>query len=284
MKGASGRQLSVFIPNFLMGRVIESLNSIVGFRRIPVTSRYEVLRGVVRNKTIIVYQSGSVVYDKSLKEVKNAIEEVLYEYYKEAGTIIGSDEAGKGEALGPLTVAAVALNPRQAAHLQSIGVMDSKLIPDSRIFKLAKEVRKKSLAHSVLRITPFRLNKMLEEGKYGNLNDILAIGHAKVLRKIVSKISKESFKIIIDKFDLSKGERRLKMIENYLNGIRINAIVRGETCPAVAAASILARAAYLKWVFSNIGETVFDKIKEGDYSMIREDKKQLYFKIRYLKD
>ncbi|MEM2614671.1 MAG: hypothetical protein QXO15_10705, partial [Nitrososphaerota archaeon] len=81
MKGASGRQLSVFIPNFLMGRVIESLNSIVGFRRIPVTSRYEVLRGVVRNKTIIVYQSGSVVYDKSLKEVKNAIEEVLYEYY-----------------------------------------------------------------------------------------------------------------------------------------------------------------------------------------------------------
>ncbi|MEM2608210.1 MAG: hypothetical protein ABIM44_01785 [candidate division WOR-3 bacterium] len=284
MKNPSGRQLSVFIPNFLIGRVIESLNSVAGFKRIPVTSRYEALRGIVKDKTIIVYQSGSVVYDKSLKEIKNAIEEVLYEYYRREGTIIGSDEAGKGEALGPLTVAAVALNPRQAAHLQSIGVMDSKLISDNRIFKLTREVRKASLAHSILKIVPFRLNKMLEEGKYGNLNDILAMGHAKVLKKIVSEISKESFKIIIDKFDSSKGDKRLRMIEEYLNGIKVHAIVGGEACPAVAAASILARAAYLKWVFSNVGEVAFNKIKEGDYSMIKEDEKHLYFKMRYMED
>lgn len=284
MKSTSERQLSVFIPNLLIGRVIESLNSIAGFKRIPVTNKYEALRGIVGDKTVIVYQSGSVVYDKSLKEVKNAIEKVLYKYYGREGIIVGSDEAGKGEALGPLTVAAVALNPRQAAHLQSIGVMDSKLIPDDRIFKLAREVRKKSLAHSVLRITPSKINKMLEEGKHGNLNDILAMGHAKALEKVVSKIREKSFKIIIDKFDLSKEDKRLKMIEEYLNGIKVYAIVGGEAYPAVAAASILARAAYLKWVFNNIGKAAFSKIKEGDYSMIKEDEKYLHFKIRYMKD
>ncbi|MBO3839449.1 MAG: hypothetical protein JTT17_01265 [Candidatus Brockarchaeota archaeon] len=279
-----GGQLSVSIPVFLVGRIVESLNSMAGFKRIPATSMYEALRGMVRDKTVIVYYSGSIVYDRSLRDVRNVIEEVLYEYYKEKGTVIGSDEAGKGEAFGPLTVAAVALNPRQAAHLQSVGVMDSKLIPENRIFRLASEVRKASLAYSVLRITPFKFNKMLEEGKHGNLNDILAMGHAKVLKKVVSKIPERSFKVIIDKFDSSKGDKRLRMIEEYLNGIKVHAIVGGEACSAVAAASILARAAYLKWVFSNISEAAFNKIKEGDYSMIKEDEKHLYFKMRYMKD
>lgn len=256
----------------------------VGFKRVPVTSRYEALRGIVRDKTVIVYHSGSVVYDKSLKEVKNVIEEILYEYYKKEGIVIGSDEAGKGEAFGPLTVAAVALNPRQAACLQSIGVMDSKLVPENRIFKLAGEVRRNSLSYSVLRITPFRFNRMIEERRYGNLNDILAMGHAKVLKKVVSNIREKSFKIIIDKFDSSKENKRLGMIEEYLNRIKVHAVVGGEAYPAVAAASILARAAYLKWIFSNIGKDAFNKIKEGDYSLIKDDRKPLYFKTYYLRN
>ncbi|MDW8034590.1 MAG: hypothetical protein RMI79_06650, partial [Nitrososphaerota archaeon] len=279
-----GRQLSVSIPSFLIGKIIESLNSIAGFEKVPLTSKYEIVRGRVRGKTLIVYSSGRIVYDESLKEVKNAIEKTLYEYYKEEGLTIGSDEAGKGEALGPLVVAAVALNPRQAAHLQSIGIMDSKLIPERKISKLANEVKNTSLAYSVLRIPPSAFNRMVEEGEYENLNDILTIGHAKVLKKVISKIREESFKIVIDKFDSSKEYKRLEMIEEYLNGMRVHAVTRGEVYPAVAAASIIAKDAYLKWVFSKVGEAAFNKIKEGDYSMIKEEEKHFYLKVSYLKN
>jgi len=50
---------------------------------------------------------------------------------------IGSDEAGKGEWLGPLIVAAVALSRQQRSYLVTQGVMDSKELRLDVIVELA---------------------------------------------------------------------------------------------------------------------------------------------------
>lgn len=285
LKEPYGRQVSAFIPSFLMSKIIGSLNSMKGFEKAPVASGYEAVRGRVGDKTVILYYSGSIVYDESLEEVKNTIEEALYEYYRKEGIVIGSDEAGKGEALGPLTVAAVALNPRQAAHLQSIGVMDSKLIPRYRIPKLASRIKKVSLAHSVLRITPIRFNKMfMMKEKYGNLNEILAHAHSKVLRKTLSRLTEKPSRIVIDKFDSSKGEKSMSIIREVVKDLRIDMIAGGEVIPAVAAASVLARNSYLTWIRRNLDEDTLRSINGGNYDALGgQDRLKHYVKIRYLK-
>ncbi|MEM3956678.1 MAG: hypothetical protein QXO47_00495 [Thermoproteota archaeon] len=279
------RQVSAFIPSFLVCKIVETLAAIPGFEQVPVTSRYEAMRGRLSGKTVIIYRSGSVVYDEALEEVRDMLEETLYRHYKSFGTTIGSDEAGKGEALGPLVIAAVALTPRQAAYLQSIGVADSKIVPEDRIRELAKRIKQFSLGFSVLRIPPHRLNEMFEaKGKYGNLNDILAKGHCKVLKSVLSKISEKPTQIIIDKFDSSKTDRRTKIIENALGGLRVQAVEKGEVFPAVAAASILARSSYLAWISRNLNGETLRRIKEGDYSAVGTmESLPYYFKMCYLK-
>lgn len=278
--------MSALIPGPLISRFIGSLKTVTGFEEFPVTSRYEAIRGRVRSKTVIAYSSGSIVYDESLEEIRKMLEEALYEYYKAEGIVVGSDEAGKGEALGPLVVAANALNPRQAAYLQSIGVMDSKLIPENRIPKLASEIKRVSLGYSILRITPIKLNKMFKmREKYGNLNEILALAHIKVLGKTISKMSEKPSRIVIDKFDSSKSEKSTRIIREAFGDLRIDAITGGEAIPAVAAASVLARNSYLKWISRNLDEEALRRVKEGAHSAVGgRSKLKNYFKICYLKD
>ena len=43
---------------------------------------------------------------------------------------IGTDESGKGDFFGPLVVAGVRVDESLAAHLQEIGVKDSKALTD----------------------------------------------------------------------------------------------------------------------------------------------------------
>jgi ribonuclease HIII len=283
LKKPRGRQISAFIPSFLVDRIIEFLKAIPDFDEVPATSRYEALRGRVRGRNVIVYRSGSVVYDESLEEVRSMLEEALYEHYRMDGIVVGSDEAGKGEALGPLAVAATALAPRQAAYLQSIGVADSKIVPENRIQELAGEIKRVSLSYEVLRISPSKLNEMFRMKM--NLNDVLARGHSLVLKRVVSKIPEKPARIIVDKFDSSKSGVRMRIIERSLEGLRVQAVEKGEVFPAVAAASVLARSSYLTWVHRNLDEKTLRRLKMDGYSALNTEKEaSFYFKISYLKD
>lgn len=56
--------------------------------------------------------------------------------------IVGSDETGKGEWLGPMTIAAVAITPEQSSYLVTQGVMDSKELKIQRIIELTDVIKK----------------------------------------------------------------------------------------------------------------------------------------------
>nr|MDO8100248.1 hypothetical protein [Candidatus Njordarchaeota archaeon] len=167
--------------------------------------------------------------------------------------IIGSDEAGKGEWLGPMTIAAVALAQEQSSYLVTQGVMDSKELKIETVMELSGVIKEKSLGYHTIIITPERFNKFLQEvrkeGK--SLNDILAWGHARAISQVSSELKAKGIsgkiKVIIDEFDKLKTEKRLRRVLE-LSRFDVEQYPKAEEETAVAAAGILARAERELWI------------------------------------
>lgn len=153
---------------------------------------------------------------------------------------IGTDESGKGDYFGYLVIAGVAIDSESEKKLLEIGVCDSKRISDSAIHKLNARIRK-LCDYEIVRISPEKYNIL--HSKFGNLNKILAWGHAKVIEKLCERVKPDS--IIIDKFaDRSFIEKELEKKAINIKAVKI--VVRGEENMAVAAASIIARNEFLR--------------------------------------
>lgn len=218
------------------------------------TNPYEVFRVKYLDVYIIGYTTGKVVItgDKGKKIVSDIIEE-MESGIKDYDILIGSDEAGKGEWLGPLTIAAIALTPRDMTTLRIEGVMDSKDLRIKRIFELVDTIKKNCKTLSIITISPQRFNEFFreikQEGK--SLNDILAWGHSKAIDEVYSKIGGDKndlrIKVIIDEFDKIKTEDRIQRVISFKN-ITLIQKPKAEEEMAVAAASILAKATREEWI------------------------------------
>lgn len=153
-------------------------------------------------------------------------------------THIGTDESGKGDFFGPLVIAGVMVNEQAAKIFMDAGIKDSKKVTDKKILTLEPLIKANS-AYSVIAISNGRYNELYNKIK--NLNKLLAWGHARAIENILEKETCEY--ALSDKF----GDESL--IESALmkNGrsIRLEQMVRAESDIAVAAASILARAAFV---------------------------------------
>lgn len=170
-----------------------------------------------------------------LKEVRFGYEEVLSEF---TGDRIGVDESGKGDYFGPLVVAGVYLNSVTEKKLRALNVRDSKKISARRIQELRRVIRKEC-RYSVVAIGPERYNQLYTT--MGNLNRILAWGHARVIENILSKTSCP--KAILDQF--GRKDLVLRALMKKGRSIEVEQRVRGEADLAVAAASILARGEFV---------------------------------------
>jgi ribonuclease HIII len=155
---------------------------------------------------------------------------------------IGTDESGKGDYFGPLVVAGVYVPDKQQEVLKEIGVKDSKRFSDNRVREMADLVRK-GYKHSVVAIGPEKYNELYS--KLRNLNRLLAWAHARAIENILEEVV--CAQAITDQF----GDKLY--VENALmkKGRDIELIQRpkAEEDMAVAAASILARAEFLKRLY-----------------------------------
>lgn len=266
-KDRENEQIPVFLGAENINDFIKMISKEATFRRLPASNEFELLRGIVDNSLIIVYETGKLVYQKNEK-VRKLLESLFYKKLKDENTTVGSDEAGKGEIVGPLVTAAVALTPKQAAYLSSIGVTDSKLIPDSRIERLAREISRNCQASSTLSISPLKFNILLKKysSKGLGLNDILALAHSIVIRRVISKLREKSYSIVIDEFDSSKSKEKIKWITNKLREPNVHSFTKAESVPAVASASILARHKYLKWVRKNLSKEEVEELRKDPLS------------------
>jgi ribonuclease HIII len=157
----------------------------------------------------------------------------------------GVDESGKGDFFGPLVISGVYVDRGIARKLLDAGVQDSKRIgSDARIRALAESIRKNTggLTDTVL-IGPQKYNELYQ--KFGNLNSLLGWGHARVIENLLAK-KPDCPRSLSDQF------ADARVIEQSLlrHGRKINIEQRpkAEADLAVAAASILAREAFIDWL------------------------------------
>lgn len=157
----------------------------------------------------------------------------------------GVDESGKGDYFGPLVIAGVYSDERTADALVKLGCKDSKAIPDDKKIATiaAKIMQVPGIAYEVVCIGPKRYNELYAE--FGNLNRLLAWGHARVIAALHEKVP-SCTRALSDQFanewvlKTALGKRRVP--------VQLEQRTKAESDVAVAAASILARARFVKWM------------------------------------
>ncbi len=172
--------------------------------------------------------------------------------------IIGTDESGKGDYFGPLVVAAVLVRPEDVAVLRTLGVRDSKSMGDAEALRVAEEITAGYGDRvAVVVVPPARYNEL--HGKFGdNLNRLLAWGHARAIEDVLEK--HECGRALSDKFGSERLIRDALMEKG--KGLRLEQRVRAEAHPAVAAASIVARARFLRDL-GRLGRAAGEKLPKG---------------------
>ena len=171
----------------------------------------------------------------------------------------GVDESGKGDFFGPLVIAGVYVDRGIARSLMDAGVQDSKRITsDSRIRTLADGIRKNSMGlNEVVLIGPAKYNELYE--KFGNLNKLLAWGHARVIENLLGK-KPDCPRSLSDQF----ADARLieQSLLRHGQKIDIQQRPRAESDIAVAAASILAREGFINWL-DREGKKIGTRLERG---------------------
>jgi len=194
---------------------------------------------------------------------------------------IGTDEAGKGDFFGPLVTAGVYVDENAARLLRALGVRDSKLVSDRELRVLASNIRQVvgDQQRAVIVLAPTRYNElykqMRSEGK--NLNTLLAWTHTRVIEDLIGHGLRPKF-ILSDQFgDKRYIESRL-LIDTRLSGIPVLQMHRAEADVAVAAASILARDAFLRWL-DEAGKTLGLTVPKGASPKVIETGRLLVSRI-----
>lgn len=209
------------------------------------------------NGTVLTcYESGKVVVQGNGAQMLAArflgnedavpvVEEALPEDI--VATRLGSDEVGKGDYFGPLIIVAAYVDPVHLPEMRQLGVTDSKKLGDDRIRRLAGMLSE-FIDHVVLTLEPEAYNARYAVVR--NVNRLLAEMHAKALSELLQRHPSEG--VVVDRF----GDER-DMLDafadlgirtrgpRYPNALRVHQVVQGERHPAVAAASIIARARFL---------------------------------------
>jgi ribonuclease HIII len=168
---------------------------------------------------------------------------------------IGIDESGKGDFFGPLCIAGVFAEGDQVSHLKALGVRDSKKISDSMIVKIGNKIRAEYV-HHIVKINPAKYNELIRQ--FGNLNRLLAWGHATAIEQLVIKT--DCRQVLVDQFAdekvvltaLKRKNLELSLMQRH----------RAEEDLVVAAASILARQAFIEGLHS-LGEEFSMKFPKG---------------------
>lgn len=182
-----------------------------------------------------------VLEPQILGEVKTGYDEVLNTEASQPH--MGVDESGKGDFFGPMVIASAYVDAELAAVYRELNVRDSKSITSDKVSEaLAGQIIKASRGRfGFVSIGNGAYNRLYNSMRSVNL--ILAWGHARCIEDLLGKVP-SCPKAISDQFGPTK------QIENALmkKGRSIELIQRtkAESDPAVAAASILARAGFLR--------------------------------------
>ncbi|WP_404427048.1 ribonuclease HIII [Ureibacillus chungkukjangi] len=191
-------------------------------------------------------------------------------------SVLGSDETGTGDYFGPITVAAVYVPKEKIELIYELGVKDSKMLTDQIMLKIAPDVMA-VCPHSILTLRNDKYNAIQAKGY--SQGKIKAMLHNQALKHVLTKIEPETPEyILIDQF----AERNIyyNHIKNEKAIVRENVLfsTKAEQLHvAVAAASILARYAFLKEM-DKLSKTVGMNLQKGASGKVDEMAARIWLK------
>ena len=238
---------------------------------------YARMAGRKQGLNIVSYESGKcVIQGKNAKEWITFTFEPVVLQRAELGyeTILnpeiaqahmGIDESGKGDFFGPLVIAAAYIDPEIYTKFEEIGVKDSKRISsDAKSRAMASSIRDVLKGRfSIVTLGPETYNRLYDQ--FGNLNKLLAWGHATAIEELLGKVP-DCPRAIADQFGpkariesaLQKKGRAIELIQR----------TKAESDPAVAAASILARDGFLQGL-ENLEKISGKKMLKGASAQVK---------------
>jgi ribonuclease HIII len=251
------------------------------------TVPYARYKAVGNQVNVVAYESGKlVVQGKGTEEfILFTLEpEILHTFtYTGADTAAaaspeeltvhgGIDESGKGDFFGPLVIAGVIVTPETAPELRKLGVCDSKKITSSeKIIRLAAGIRQIAAgSFSSVTLMPETYNRLYNS--IGNLNRLLAWGHARVIENLL-ELRPECPRMLSDKFGDERLIRRALMERG--RQIIMDQQVRAESDVAVAAASILARDGFLSGM-KKLAEAAGRELPKGAGSGVKTAAQEIF--------
>lgn len=213
------------------------------------TPQYTVFSAKKKGVSCTLYQSGKLlVQGKNMNEfiefylepeILNSFSYTYQNLEIDKTARIGVDEAGKGDFFGALCIAGVFAKEQEIDQLSSMGIRDSKTLSDKKTLKIAQEIRN-TFAYHIVRIGPEKYNELYP--RFSNLNLLLAWGHATVIEHL--SIETKCQNVIIDQF--ASKHVALDALKKKNISLNLCQRTRAEEDIVVAAASILARSAFLE--------------------------------------
>jgi ribonuclease HIII len=175
----------------------------------------------------------------------------------------GMDESGKGDFFGPVVTACVIAGPTQVEAWMKAGVRDSKSIVDSRILALDKMIRETSGAVAKTCFCGMEKYNELMGRPRANLNKLLAWQHSKSLAEALGQ--KKVPWGLLDQF--SKKDLVSEYFKDATFELRMR--TKAEEDPVVAAASIVARAEYVR-AMRKLSNEFGENLQKGASARVRE--------------
>lgn len=169
----------------------------------------------------------------------------------------GSDESGKGDYFGPLAVAAVALTSKEAADLATIGVRDCKTMSDVTALGMDERIRK-TCVFKLAGWLPVEYNA--KQAEFRNVNRMLGELHAEAIAGVLEKRG-DLEAAVVDQFG-DEAYVREALVRRDRTITLVQRPKADETDLAVAAASVVARAAFLRGL-AKLGKEFKARLPKG---------------------
>ncbi|MFP7299556.1 ribonuclease HIII [Neobacillus niacini] len=191
-------------------------------------------------------------------------------------SVIGSDEVGTGDFFGPITVVAAYVRKEDIPLLKELGVRDSKDLNDEKIISIAKII-KDVVPFSLMTLKNEKYNQLQQSGmSQGKMKAIL---HNQAILNVMEKIAPvKPEAILIDQF--VQGSTYFQHVKNQKAVAKENVYfsTKAEGIHlAVAAASILARYAFVQYI-DKLSESAGFKIPKGAGAQVDEAAAKLILK------
>ena len=219
------------------------------------TNSYTIARAKLQDATITFYKTYTVLfqgeketieYNYWAKKYNYPLDEIIDKSLSKYQnlSVIGCDEVGCGDYFGPIITCSTYVSSNMIEDLVKLGVKDSKLLTDEQIKTIGFQLIK-MIPYSIMEIEPEKYNRLTNENS--NMNFLKSYLHNKTILSILKKLTNVKYDaIIIDEF--TPKEKYFEYLKNQDEVEKnITMITKGEKAHiAVAAASIIARLAFLK--------------------------------------